>query len=59
MIIWYTRPSFHNNSDVHRHSHTHTTHRPVFERSPTEIQVVSSVLAVQQKKADGNVDSLS
>ena len=34
---------------------THTTHRPVFAK----IQVVSSVVAVQQKKADGKVDSLS
>ena len=34
---------------------THTTHRPVC----VEIQVVSYVLAAQQKKADGKVDSLS
>ena len=57
--IWYcydhlvrTSPPFHN---FRRHIHTHTTHRPVL----AEIQVVSSVLAVQQKKADGKVDSLS
>ena len=47
-----TSPRFHNNSDVRRHIHTHT-HRPLF----AEIQVVSSALAVQQKKADGKIDS--
>ena len=52
-MIVCTSPCFHNNSDVRRHIPTHTTHRPVF----AEIRVVLSVLAVQQKKADGKVDS--
>ena len=52
LIIWYALA--HLFTLVCRHIHTHTTHRPVF----AEIQVVSSVLAVQQKKADGKVDSL-
>ena len=53
MIIWYTLAHVFTMIQTFADTSTPTAHRPVF----AEIQVVSSVLAVQQKKADGKVDS--